>query len=135
MDDRELKKIEQQKEVLKKLIDKIYNTVSINQETNATEELISIVKKMDKNALIEFASTIDTFGRCVLYYKTPIELRLDVDFINATRVEEEERLNYWKEYKIKLKEKSINPEDEYNKIIMMACILHVPINDNDKEET
>lgn len=135
MDDRELKKIEQQKETLKKLIDKIYNTVSINQETNATEELISIVKKMDKNALIEFASTIDTFGRCVLYYKTPIELRLDVDFINATRVEEEERLNYWKEYKIKLKEKSINPEDEYNKIIMMACILHVPINDNDKEET
>lgn len=135
MDDRELKKLEQQKETLKKLIDKIYNTVSINQETNATEELISIVKKMDKNALIEFASTIDTFGRCVLYYKTPIELRLDVDFINATRVEEEERLNYWKEYKIKLKEKSINPEDEYNKIIMMACILHVPINDNDKEET
>lgn len=132
MEDRELQKLNEQKETLRKLIDKLYNTISINQETNATDELISIVKKMDKNALIEFAQTLDTFGRCVLYYKTPIELRLDIDFINATRVEEDERLNFWKDYKVKLKDRNLNPEEEYNKIIMMACILHVPI--NDKEE-
>lgn len=134
MEEKELKKNEETKESIKKLIDKIYNTMSINQETQATEDLNAIVKKADKNVLIELADTLDVFGKCVLYYKTPIELRLDINFINATRVEEDKRLEYWKEYKIKLKDKKFNQEEEYNKIIMMACILHVPIEDKDEGE-
>lgn len=130
MEDKESKKIEETKESIKKLIDKMYNTMSINQETQANEELNSIVKKTDKNVLVELAGTLDTFGKCVLYYKTPIELRLELDFINATKVSEEERLSYWKEYKQKLKAKNFNLEEEYNKIIMMACILHVPIEES-----
>lgn len=133
MDERELKKIEEQKEMLKKYIEKIYNTMSINQETLATEDMNALIKKMDKNVLIEFASTFDVFGKCVLYYKTPIELRLDPNFISITRVEEIERIEYWKKYKKILKEKKFNPEEEYNKIIMMACILHVPIDEKDDE--
>lgn len=133
MDDKELEKLNKQKEELSKLIEKVYNTVSLTQETTATEDIVSIIKKMDKEGMLEYASNLDVFGKCIFYYKMPIEFRLDVDFINATRVNEEDRLNYWKEYKVKLHDRNLNKEEEYNKIIMMACILHVPI--KEKEET
>jgi hypothetical protein len=32
-------------------------------------------------------------------------------------------------------ERKLNPEEEYNKIILMACTLHVPIKDEIEDET
>ena len=128
MDDRELKKIEEKKEIIKKYISRLYATTSVTVEGNITDELIKEAKKLGVEELLKMASELDIFGKCVFHYRLPIEMRLNVEFSKATEVIESERLLYWKEYKKKLLEKKMNPEEEYNKIILMACTLHVPIN-------
>lgn len=133
MEDRELVKINERKENIKKLIDRLYATTSVNAEANATEELIKEAKKVGILHLTDLASELDVFGKCVLHYRLPIDMRLDINFSKATEVIESERKIYWKEYKSKLKDKHLNPEDEYNKIILMACTLHVPIKDEEIE--
>ena len=131
MDDRELAKLNARKENIKKLIDRLYATTSVNAEANATEELIKEAKKVGLLQLADMAGELDVFGKCVLHYRMPIDMRLDINFSKATEVIESERRIYWKEYKEKLKNKHLNPEDEYNKIILMACTLHVPIKDEE----
>lgn len=128
MEDRENRKIELKKATIMKLLDKLYNTTSLNQETLATEELIKEIKSLPREELISFTTELDVFKKCVLYYRLPINFRLDVEFANSVKVDESLRKKFWKEYKIKLHDQKINPEEEYNKIIMMACTLHVPIN-------
>lgn len=129
MEEKELTKIEEAKAEIKKYIEKIYNTTSLTQEANATEEIIKLMKKLDDDNMVALANDLDVFGKCVLYYKLPIEYKMNVNLTNAARVLESERLVYWKEYKQKLKDLKWNTEEEYNKIIMMACILHTPIDD------
>lgn len=134
MEDRELQKINERKENIKKYIDKLYNTTSVNAEANITEELIKNAKKLGIEELSSLANELDIFGKCVLHYRLPIEFRLDINFSKATEVLESERKLYWKDYKQKLLEKKLNPEEEYNKIILMACTLHVPIKDEETAE-
>lgn len=131
MDDKELQKLQVRKDNIKKYIDRLYATTSVNAESNTTEELIKEAKKVGIEELTSFASELDVFGKCVLHYRLPIDFRLDINFSKATEVSEEDRKNYWKEYKQKLYDKKLNPEDEYNKIILMACTLHVPIKDEE----
>ena len=129
-EDRELIRLNARKENIKKLIDRLYATASVNSEANTTEELIKEAKKVGIEELINMSSELDVFGKCVFHYRLPIDMRLDIGFSKATEVIESERRLYWKEYKEKLKSKNLNPEDEYNKIILMACTLHVPIKDD-----
>ena len=129
LEERELTRLNARKENIKKLIDRLYNTASVNAEANSTEELIKEAKKVGIEELIDMSSELDVFGKCVFHYRLPIDMRLDIGFSKATEVIESERRLYWKEYKQKLKSKNLNPEDEYNKIILMACTLHVPIKD------
>ena len=131
MDDKELQKLQVRKDNIKKYIDRLYATTSVNAESNTTEELIKEAKKVGIEELTSFASELDVFGKCVLHYRLPIDFRIDINFSKATEVSEEDRKNYWKEYKQKLYDKKLNPEDEYNKIILMACTLHVPIKDEE----
>ena len=131
MEDRELQKINERKENIKKYIDKLYNTTSVNAEANITEELVKDAKKLGIVELSNLAEELDVFGKCVLHYRLPIDFRLDINFSKATEVIESERKLFWKEYKQKLAEKKLNPEEEYNKIILMACTLHVPIKDEE----
>lgn len=131
MEDRELKKIAERKENIKKYIDRLFATTSVNAEGNITEELIKEAKKLGVVELTNMASELDIFGKCVFHYRLPIDFRLDTDFSKATEVIESERKLYWKEYKEKLLAKNLNPEEEYNKIILMACTLHVPIKDEE----
>lgn len=132
MEDRELRKIAERKETIKKYIDRLYATTSVNAEGNITEELIKEAKKLGVAELTNMASDLDVFGKCVFHYRLPIDFRLDADFSKATEVIESERKLYWKEYKEKLLAKNLNPEEEYNKIILMACTLHVPIKDEEQ---
>ncbi len=131
MEDRELIRLEARKDNIKKLIDRLYATTSVNAEANATEELVKEVKKIGTEELAKLASELDVFGKCVLHYRLPIDMRLDVNFAKSTEVIESERKLYWKEYKQKLAAKNLNTEEEYNKIILMACTLHVPIKDDE----
>lgn len=131
MEDRELKKIAERKENIKKYIDRLFATTSVNAEGNITEELIKEAKKLGVAELTNMASDLDVFGKCVFHYRLPIDFRLDTDFSKATEVIESERKLFWKEYKEKLLAKNLNPEEEYNKIILMACTLHVPIKDEE----
>lgn len=131
MDD--LERLEIQKGNLRKLLDKLYGTSSVTAEANYTEDLIKLVKQMDRQGLIEYAKTLDIFSKCVLHYRLPIDFRLDVGLVKATEVSIEDRLAYWKDYKTKLKEMKKGPEEEYDKIILMACTLHVPIEDENVE--
>ena len=131
MEDRELQKINERKENIKKYIDKLYNTTSVNAEANITEELVKDAKKLGIEELSNLAEELDVFGKCVLHYRLPIDFRLDINFSKATEVIESERKLFWKEYKQKLVEKKLNPEEEYNKIILRACTLHVPIKDEE----
>lgn len=133
-EERELTKLNARKENIKKLIDRLYATASVNSEANTTEELIKEAKKVGIEELINMASELDVFGKCVFHYRLPMDMRLDIGFSKATEVLESERKLYWKEYKDKLKGKNLNPEDEYNKIILMACTLHVPIKDDTNAE-
>ena len=128
MDDKELKKNSERKENIKKYINRLYSTSSVTAESSITEDLIKEVKKLDMNELISMASELDVFGKCVFHYRLPIDIRLNIEFSKATEVLENERILYWKEYKSKLSDRHLNPEEEYNKIILMACTLHVPIN-------
>lgn len=128
MEDREKSKIEIKKANILKLLDKLYNTTSLTQETLATEELVKEIKSLPTEELVALATELDVFRKCVLYYRLPINFRLDINFANAVKVDEDTRNKYWKEYKLKLHNQKLNPEEEYNKIIMMACTLHVPIN-------
>lgn len=132
MEDRELKKIAERKENIKKYIDRLFATTSVNAESNITEELIKEAKKLGVAELTSMAAELDIFGKCVFHYRLPIDFRLDTDFSKATEVIESERKLYWKEYKEKLLAKNLNPEEEYNKIILMACTLHVPIKDEEQ---
>ena len=132
MVDKDLEKINENKLIIKKYIDRLYSTTSVNAEGNITEELVAIAKKLGVNELSNLASELGVFGKCVFHYRFPIDMRLDVNFSKATFVTEIERKLYWKEYKEKLKLKKLNPEDEYNKLILMACTLHVPIKDDDE---
>ena len=132
MEDRELRKIAERKENIKKYIDRLYTTTSVNAEGNITEELIKEAKKLGVEELTNMAADLDIFGKCVFHYRLPIDFRLDTDFSKATEVIESERKLYWKEYKEKLLAKNLNPEEEYNKIILMACTLHVPIKDEEQ---
>lgn len=132
MEDREQQKINERKETIKKYIDRLYATTSVTAEANTTEELIKEAKKLGVLELTKMASELDVFGKCVLHYRLPIDMRLDVDFSKATEVIDSERKLYWKEYKGKLASKKLNPEEEYNKIILMACTLHVPIKDDNE---
>ena len=131
MEDRELRKIAERKENIKKYIDRLYTTASVNAEGNITEELIKEAKKLGVAELTSMAAELDIFGKCVFHYRLPIDFRLDTDFSKATEVIESERKLYWKDYKQKLLAKNLNPEEEYNKIILMACTLHVPIKDEE----
>lgn len=135
MDDRELEKLNERKELAKKYIDRLYATTSVSAEANITEELIKVVKKIGVEELTKMALELDVFGKCVFHYRLPIEYRLNFDFSKATEVIESERKLYWSEYKKKLADKKLNPEEEYNKIILMACTLHVPINEEQVDET
>ena len=134
MEDREQRKINERKENIKKYINRLYTTTSVTAETNITEDLIKEVKKLSIDDLIELSNDFDVFGKCVFHYRLPIDIRINISFAKATEVLESERKTYWKEYKQKLKEKKLNPEEEYNKIILMACTLHVPINDEEEIE-
>lgn len=131
MEDREIAKLNIRKENIKKLIDRLYATTSVNAEANTTEELIKEAKKLGVEELINMSESLDVFGKCVFHYRLPIDMRLNISFSKATEVIESERKLYWKEFKEKLKDKKLNPEDEYNKIILMACTLHVPIKDEE----
>ena len=131
MEDRELRKIAERKENIKKYIDRLFATTSVNAEGNITEELIKEAKKLGVAELTSMAAELDIFGKCVFHYRLPIDFRLDTDFSKATEVIESERKLYWKDYKQKLLAKNLNPEEEYNKIILMACTLHVPIKDEE----
>ena len=131
MEDREIAKLNVRKENIKKLIDRLYATTSVNAEANTTEELIKEAKKLGVEELINMSDSLDVFGKCVFHYRLPIDMRLNISFSKATEVIESERKLYWKEFKEKLKDKKLNPEDEYNKIILMACTLHVPIKDEE----
>lgn len=131
MEDREIAKLNVRKENIKKLIDRLYATTSVNAEANTTEELIKEAKKLGVEELINMSESLDVFGKCVFHYRLPIDMRLNISFSKATEVIESERKLYWKEFKEKLKDKKLNPEDEYNKIILMACTLHVPIKDEE----
>lgn len=133
MEDRELRKLNERKENIKRYISRLYNTSSVTAESSITEDLIKEVKKIDVVELINLAKELDIFGKCVFHYRLPIDLRINIDFSKATEVPECDRLLYWKEYKEKLKNTKLNPEEEYNKIILMACTLHVPINDEDSQ--
>ena len=134
MEDKEIQKINERKENIKKYIDRLYATTSVNAEANTTEELIKEAKKIGVEELINMCDSLDVFGKCVFHYRLPIDMRLNINFSKATEVIESERKLYWKEYKEKLKEKRLNPEDEYNKIILMACTLHVPIKDDEIDD-
>ena len=134
MEERDLEKIEKRKENIKKYIDKLYATSSVNSESNMTEELIKEARKLDFSDIAELAATLDVFGKCVLHYRLPIDMRLNVELSKATEVLENERVLYYKDYKDKIKAQKLNPEEEYNKLILMACTLHVPLNDNDDIE-
>ena len=131
MEDREIAKLNVRKANIKKLIDRLYATTSVNAEANTTEELIKEAKKLGVEELINMSDSLDVFGKCVFHYRLPIDMRLNISFSKATEVIESERKLYWKEFKEKLKDKKLNPEDEYNKIILMACTLHVPIKDEE----
>ena len=134
MEDKELQKLNERKENIKKYISRLYNTSSVTAESNITEDLIKEVKKVSVEELINLSNELDIFGKCVFHYRFPIDIRINIDFSRATGVPEEERIQYWKDYRKKLKEMKLNPEEEYNKIILMACTLHVPINmEEDKE--
>ena len=134
MEDREIAKLNARKDNIKKLIDRLYATTSVNAEANTTEELIKEAKKIGIEELINMSNSLDVFGKCVFHYRLPIDMRLNINFSKATEVIESERKQYWKEYKEKLKDKKLNPEDEYNKIILMACTLHVPIKEDEANE-
>ena len=134
MEDRELRKIEGYKENIRKYLSRLFNTSSVTAEASITEDMIKIVKKLSIEELIEFSSELDTFGKCVFHYRLPIDIRININFSKATEVPIEERLEFWRDYKEKLKTQKVNPEEEYNKLILMACTLHVPLNDK-KEET
>ncbi len=134
MEDREIAKLNARKDNIKKLIDRLYATTSVNAEANTTEELIKEAKKIGIEELINMSDSLDVFGKCVFHYRLPIDMRLNINFSKATEVIESERKQYWKEYKEKLKDKKLNPEDEYNKIILMACTLHVPIKEDEANE-
>ncbi len=134
MEDREIAKLNARKDNIKKLIDRLYATTSVNAEANTTEELIKEAKKIGIEELINMSDSLDVFGKCVFHYRLPIDMRLNTNFSKATEVIESERKQYWKEYKEKLKDKKLNPEDEYNKIILMACTLHVPIKEDEVNE-
>lgn len=129
MDDKELKKLNERKENIKKYIDRLFVTTSVNAEANITEELIKETKKVGVEELTKLANELDIFGKCVFHYRLPIDFRLNTEFSKATEVIESERKNFWKDYKQKLLSRHLNPEEEYNKIILMACTLHVPIKD------
>lgn len=134
MEDRELKKLNEHKDNIRKYINRLYNTTSVNAESSITEDLSKEAKKIDIEELINLASEFDVFGKCVFHYRLPIDIRINIDFSKATEVTENERLSYWKEYREKLKKQNLNSEEEYNKIILMACTLHVPINISDENE-
>ncbi|MBR1455267.1 MAG: hypothetical protein IJ593_11610 [Lachnospiraceae bacterium] len=134
MSDKEIQKLEEHKENIRKYIARLYATTSVTAEANTTDELIKEVKKVSIEDLIDLSKEFDIFGKCVFHYRLPIDLRLDIGFSKATEVPENERKVYWREYKSKLKELRLNGEEEYNKIILMACTLHVPINDEDEEK-
>lgn len=110
-----------------KIIDKLRMTSSVNSESNLTENLINEIKKIDISDLIKLSKRLDVFGKAVLYYRLPIDYRLNKELSDATRVIEEERVSYYNEFKNELKSMNLNPEDEYNKKILMACTLHVPL--------
>ena len=133
MEDKTQHKLEEHKENIKKLINRLYLTTSVTAEASATEDLIKEVKKVSIEDLIDLSNEFDVFGKCVFHYRLPIDFRLNIAFSKATEVLENERKRYWKEYKEKLKEKSLNGEEEYNKIILMACTLHVPIKDEEED--
>ena len=129
MEDRELRKIEGYKENIRKYLSRLFNTSSVTAEASITEDMIKVVKKLSIEELIDFSSELDTFGKCVFHYRLPIDIRINISFSKATEVPIEERLAFWKDYKEKLNAQKLNPEEEYNKIILMACTLHVPINE------
>ena len=80
MEDRELQKINERKENIKKYIDKLYNTTSVNAEANITVELVKDAKKLGIVELSNLAEELDVFGKCVLHYRLPIDFRLDINF-------------------------------------------------------
>lgn len=110
-----------------KIIDKLRLTSSVNSEANLTDNLVNEIKKIDINRLVEFSKKLDVFGKSVMYYRLPIEYRLNKNLSDATRVLEDERLSYYNEFKNELSNMKLNSEDEYNKKILMACTLHVPL--------
>ena len=114
-------------ENIKKNIDRLYNTASITQEATYTQDLIREAEKVSISDLCTLAGTLNVFGKCVLHYRLPIEMRINKELSEATAVPDEEREKFWEEYKVKLASLGKGPEEEYDKKILMACTLHVPL--------
>lgn len=131
MDEKELEKRNRIKENIKKHIDRLFSTTSVTAEESITKSLIEEVVKAERDLLIEIAKESDVFGKCVLHYRLPIDFRLDIDLSKASEVSELDRKTYWADYKIKLDSENLNPEELYNKKILMACTLHVPLKEED----
>ena len=62
MVDKDLEKINENKLIIKKYIDRLYSTTSVNAEGNITEELVAIAKKLGVNELSNLASELGVFG-------------------------------------------------------------------------
>ena len=127
MDEKELLKIKYRIENIKKYINKIYTTNSINVETSALNDFIKEAEKVPIEFLVDLSKELDIFGKCVLHYKLPIEQRTNKELFQATLVSEDDRIKFFSEFKEKLKTQHLGPEEEYNKIILMVCMLHVPL--------
>lgn len=131
MEEKDLEKRNRHREDIKKYIDRLFATTSVTAEESITKSLIEDIKRVDRDLLIEIAKESDVFGKCVIHYRLPIEYRLDIDLYKASEVSELDRKSYWADYKIKLDSENLNPEEYYNKKILMACTLHVPLKEED----
>ena len=128
MEDVELLKIKNKIENIKKLINKLYTTTSVKVESTTLNELIKETESIPLEYLINLSNELDIFGKCVFHYKLPLEVRTIKEFFMATNTIEEDRIKYFEEYKLKLKDQHLGIEEEYNKIILMVCMLHIPYN-------
>ena len=74
MSDKEIQKLEEHKENIRKYIARLYATTSVTAEANTTDELIKEVKKVSIEDLIDLSKEFDIFGKCVFHYRLPIDL-------------------------------------------------------------
>lgn len=130
MEEFELSRIKNKIENIKKFINKLYLTTSVKVESTTLNELIKETDNLPYEYLIELSKELDIFGKSVLHYKLPLEIRTIKELYDETLTTEEDRINYFNDYKLKLKSQHLGIEEEYNKLLLMACMLHVPLNNN-----